>query len=458
MSKKETQRASVLSDLVAHRLTQQEAAKMMWLKSRMQVSRLLKKFVASWVEWLPHGLRWKKWNRAMSEEYREIIGLATHEYRWRGYKPTHLSEMILQEYGIKVSPEKCRKIMIEENIRQDKKRKREQQRHRRKSKDYYGEMLQFDWWYHDWFEGRWGIPEACLLVSVDDATSNIPSLKFDINESKRSVFAFWKAYIIANGKPKSIYTDRHAVYKVNHPNATFDPDMITQLQRIWVQLDIKMIFAYSPQAKGKVERKIGVLEDRLVKMMRQENICTVEDANIYLQKAFIPWHDKKYGRMANKEWNLHTPLSPQELKELDRIFSLHETRKVNNDFTISYKNEIYQLYSKPVYVGPKSEVIIKDMFGENIRIMNQQDKDIARKKIPSRLPKQTPKKVNTTNETEEEKKTKDLETTKKKEQQTKNLTLLYYNELVANAWPKSDRKFLLAKAKQKATKMVSKKS
>ena len=80
----------------------------------------------------------------MSEEHREIIGLATHEYRWREYKPTHLSEMIFQEYGVRVSPEKLRKIMIEENVRQDKKRKREQQRHRRKSKDYYGEMLQFD--------------------------------------------------------------------------------------------------------------------------------------------------------------------------------------------------------------------------------------------------------------------------------------------------------------------------
>jgi len=80
----------------------------------------------------------------MSKEHREIIGLAVHEYRWRGYKPTHLAEMILQEYGISVSHEKLRKIMIEENVRQDKKRKREQQRHRRKSKDYYGEMLQFD--------------------------------------------------------------------------------------------------------------------------------------------------------------------------------------------------------------------------------------------------------------------------------------------------------------------------
>lgn len=168
--------------------------------------------------------------------------------------------------------------MIEEKIWISKKIKAVKVHQRRAPRDCYGELLQMDGSYHDWFEER--APECCLIVLVDDATSRIMWLQFVKWESCSSYFRAIKNYIKKFGKPMSIYTDRHAVFETTRKTDKNYKD--TQFHRAVSTLGIKLIMAYSPQAQGRVERLNGVLQDRLVKEMRLARISSMEEGNAFL--------------------------------------------------------------------------------------------------------------------------------------------------------------------------------
>ncbi len=178
-------------------------------------------------------------------------------------------------------------------------------------------MNQFDGSYHNWLESRStdeGLEEEqCLLLSVDDATGE-PTAKLAKNESIKAVFLFWKDYIKKRGKPVSIYVDKFSTYKVNHKNAEDNKEFKTQFKRAMEdELGIKVIFAGSPQAKGRVERMNETFQDRLVKELRLAKINTVEDANEFIKKGFIPEFSKRFNVVAKKEGNLHTKLVKKKL-------------------------------------------------------------------------------------------------------------------------------------------------
>lgn len=138
---------------------------------------------------------------------------------------------------------------------------------------------------------------------------------------------------------------------MNYPTATDTSDVVTQFGRVMKELGVSLIFANSPQAKGRVERLNETLQDRLVKEFRFANICTTDEANIYLNEIFIPNFNKKFGKVAkNSKGNLHTPLSERE-KDIENnghflasLFSIHDERKIQNDYTIRYRNKYWQLY------------------------------------------------------------------------------------------------------------------
>jgi len=236
----------------------------------------------------------------------------------------------------------------------------------RERKECFGELIQFDGSYHDWYENK---KEECLLAAIDDATGKIIKAVFDDNEGIHAVFRFWWTYVEAYGRPRAIYLDKFSTYKVNHKNAVDNKEFITQFERAMKELDIQVICANSPEAKGRVERLFGTLQDRMVKEMRLIDIKERNHANRYVSEEYLLDHNKRFGVPARNINDMHRPLSSKMRKDLSSIFSIQSKRRVNNDYTIQFKTRWFQLESQQkTTVYKRDEVIIEERLDGTIHI------------------------------------------------------------------------------------------
>jgi len=363
MTEKELSRHNIIKNLIAGTINGTDAAKQMALSIR-QTKRLKAKVIKLGANGIIHANRGKSSNRAMSEEkVNKIEIIIKKNYSYFG--PTLASEKLDENHAIKIGKEKLRQLMTDWNLWKPKPRKQAKNKHFwRPRKDNYGEMEQFDGSYHNWF----GDEESCLLLSVDDATGKITHAKFDINESVVAVFKFWTEYFEKNGLPISTYLDKFSTYKVNHKNAVDNKDMITQFQRASNQTGFKLIFANSPQAKGRIERMNKTLQDRLVKELRLANISTIKKANEFL-KEYIPKFNAKFAVMPNRKIDLHKEISKILKQKLPQIFSIQKNRIVMNDYTVRFKNQYFQLrQEQPTTVYKKDMVIVEKHLNGEIKI------------------------------------------------------------------------------------------
>ena len=363
MTEKEITRHNVIKNLIDGKINSIDASKQIQVSVR-QIRRIKAKVRKKGAEGIIHGSRGKESNRRIdSETLAKTIELLNQKYH--GFRPTLVAEKLLELDKIKLSNEKVRQIMIKNKLWRPKPRKQPKKRHTwRARKDNYGEMQQFDGSYHNWFGGV----ETCLLLSVDDATGKITHAKFDYNESVVAVFKFWLEYFEKNGLPISIYLDKFSTYKVNHKNATNNKDMITQFQRASNQTGFKLIFANSPQAKGRVERMNKTLQDRLVKELKLVDITTIEKANKFL-KEYIPKFNTKFAVVPQRQSNLHRKISETIKQKLPQIFSIQKERKVTNDYTIRFENQYFQLsQEQPTIVYKKDTVIMEKHLSSEIKI------------------------------------------------------------------------------------------
>jgi len=282
------------------------------------------------------------------------------------FGPTFAQEK-LADIGISLNTETLRLLMIKKDIWKSRPRHGPQiVRVWRERKESFGELVQFDGSYHDWFENG---DEECLLAAIDDATGKIVHAVFDDDEGVYAVFRFWLAYLEAYGRPVAIYLDKFSTYKVNHKNAVDNAEFITQFQRAMRELDIRVICANSPQAKGRVERLFGTLQDRMVKEMRLRDIKAQNEANLYIYEKYIPDHDKRFSVTAKNQIDAHRPLTDDMRKKLSSIFSVQSKRKVNNDYTIQFKTLWFQL--EPIQkttVYKRDEVIVEERLDGTIHI------------------------------------------------------------------------------------------
>lgn len=358
MTQKEFKRYEIIQKAIKKEIKEKETAEILSLTIR-QIQRLKKSVREKGPQGLIHGSRGKEGhNRIPLKEEAKIVSLL--HARYSDFKPTHASEKLKENHNIVRDPKTIRSIMIEQGLWQPKKKKN-QSEHRewRQRKSFFGEMEQFDGSYEYWLEDRG--PYCCLLLSVDDATSDITHGRFDFDEGVFSVFAFWAEYLRKNGKPVSIYLDQFSTYKMTQKVAKENHDTRTQFQRAMTELGVELITAYSPQAKGRVERIFGVLQDRLIKEMRLKNISTIQEANLFLQNEFIPWYNHRFAKEPRSQANLHQKLTKKEEQKLSHIFTRQEERVVQNDFTISYKTQWYQLIKgQPVTVCKKDKIIIEE--------------------------------------------------------------------------------------------------
>lgn len=362
---KESDRYDIIKKLIEGRIFEEDARKMMGLKSVRQVRRIKKRVKKEGLAGIVHRSRGKPSNRKLNEQFTQKI-MSMVKTKYYDFKPGFAAEKLWENHQIRISGESLRKLMIIEGLWTPKSRRKPKKRHVwRDRKDNFGEMQQFDGSYHDWFENG---TEVCLLASIDDATGKITHAKFDKNEGVVAVFTFWLEYFEKNGLPVSIYLDKFSTYKINHPSAVDNKDLKTQFQRAMQQVEVRPITAHSAEAKGRVERLFGTLQDRLVKELRLNNIKNIEAANRFLEE-YVSKFNAKFAVTSKKRTNLHRMIGKEINKKLPQIFSIQSARKVMNDYTVMFKNQFLQLQEKqPIGVFKKDDVIIEEHLNGDIKV------------------------------------------------------------------------------------------
>jgi hypothetical protein len=335
MSRPEIDRMHVLRDVMAERITVNEAAQLLRI-TRRQVFRILKAYRAGGPAALVSSRRGKPSNRSYPATLRtEVLALITANYA--DFGPTLACEKLAERHGIHLGVETIRRWMLAAGLWQDRQQRLKPVHQPRYRRDCIGELIQIDGSEHYWFEDRG--PPCTLLVYIDDATSRLMHLKFVETESTFDYFRSTREYLEAYGKPVAFYSDKHATFRVNKVGAT-GGDGMTQFGRALHQLNIDIICANAPQAKGRVERANGTLQDRLVKELRLAGISTLEAGNAFLP-AFMADFNRRFAKTPFSDKDLHRPLT--EPDELDDVFAWQEERTVSRSLTLQYDQVLFIL-------------------------------------------------------------------------------------------------------------------
>ncbi|GBE03806.1 integrase core domain protein [bacterium BMS3Abin09] len=336
MSIRELKRLKLVQEAIAKQVTQKTAAELMELSER-QVRRLVNAVRKDGERGLVHGSRGKPSNNRISKDVR-AKAISAYKGSYMGFGPTLASEKLRERERITVSEETMRKWLLEEGL-WEKKRRRSPHRRYRERKECFGEMVQMDGSHHDWLEGRG--PKLVLMGYIDDATGNVFG-KFHDYEGTVPAMDSFRSYTKKYGLPQSVYLDQHSTYKVTRPVKEEEREqmLMSQFERALRELGVKIIHANSPQAKGRVERLFGTLQDRLVKEMRLKGIQTKEEANVFLRR-YLPTFNKKFKVPAAKEADLHVTL-PKGF-DLDDSLCIKTKRVSRNDNTVSLNGKSFQI-------------------------------------------------------------------------------------------------------------------
>jgi len=336
MSEKELQRSEIISRVINGNLTQRKAGEYTGISLR-QIKRLCKRYRNEGVQGLAHRSRGKSSNKKISQEIRsKVLELIKNDYP--DFGPQLIQEQLQERNQIRVSREWIRRLIIDEGLWKVRKRKTSKFYQRRNRRSREGELIQIDGSPEYWFENRG--PRCCLINMVDDATGKIMEMRFVRAECLEGYFKGMERYIKTHGRPIALYTDRHLIFK---SPKTEEKLSLTQFGRAMKELDIDLIFAGSPQAKGRVERSHGTLQDRLIKIMRLDGISSIEEGNRYLE-TYRKKYNTRFGRQPQSSENTHRELFQEQ--KLDRILCTKEKRKVAKSLEVKYKHKTYQLVSK----------------------------------------------------------------------------------------------------------------
>jgi len=338
MSQKELKRLHVIYKVVEGLLTQARAAEIISISER-QIRRLIRRIGAEGDKGIQHRSRGKESNRRAPEKLVERVRRLYQE-KYQGFGPTLTAEKLHELEGIEVSKETVRTWLMGSGQWQ-KGRKVRTYRQWRERKSCFGEMLQLDGSHHDWFEGR--RLKCVLMAYIDDATSKVYGRFYEYEGTIPAMDSF-KRYIRKYGIPMSVYMDKHTTYKSPAEPSIEDEingtTPLSEFGRALTELQVEIIHAHSPQAKGRIERLFKTLQDRLVKEMTLKGISTINEANNYLD-AYISVHNKRFAVKAKAQENLHREI-PMGLN-LDKVLCIRTVRTLRKDFTISYKSKLYQM-------------------------------------------------------------------------------------------------------------------
>lgn len=353
MSKRELSRLEVLQQLGERRLTQRAAALRLSLSTR-QVRRLLRAYQETGTSALTSKRRGRPSNRRLPEATRSLASELLRSL-YPDFGPTLAHEKLSEVHGLRLSVESVRQVMIAAGLWQARPLKHSPLHLMRERRACCGELVQIDGSPHDWFEGR--APKCTLLVFVDDATGRLMQLLFVKAESTFGYFAAVRRYLLAHGLPVAFYSDKLGVFRVTIREAQRGTGL-TQFGRAMQELGIELIYAHSPQAKGRVERANQTLQDRLTKELRLRSISTIEQANAFLPE-YVADYNRRFAVSPRSATNAHRPLDAS--LDLDRILCLVETRSLSGQLTFSYKRTLYQVTTeRPAYTLRRAKVEVRE--------------------------------------------------------------------------------------------------
>ena len=359
MSIGEVRRLKAVQSVIDRHITEKVSGLDVGLSER-QVRRLVKAVREGGDRGIIHGLRGRPSNRRFPEEIREKV-LSFIEERYSDFGPTFATEKLFECEGIKISDETLRKWLIEAGYWK-KRRKRSGFRQWRPRRECFGQMVQMDGSHHDWLEGRG--PKLVLMGYIDDATNTIYGRFYDYEGTLPAMDSF-KGYVERYGLPMSVYLDRHTTYKSSKKLTEWDEvegiEVLSQFERALKELGVEVIHALSPQAKGRIERLFGVLQDRLVKEMRLQGVKSKEEANVFLEK-YLPRYNERFRVCPADEADAHVKL-PLHV-DLDRYLCIKTERTIRNDNTIALDGRLYQFEER----GGKKVVVEERIDGSLLMI------------------------------------------------------------------------------------------
>lgn len=342
MSASELKRVGVMERVAAGTLKLGSAAKLLAVSYR-QARRIYRRYRVEGAKGLKHRSAGRRSNRATAAETRErALSLVREKYSGASderFGPTLAAEHLASEDEIVVDHETLRRWMLDAGL-WSRARKRGPHRRRRERKAHFGELVQLDGSFHDWFEGR--APQSCLLTLVDDATGRSTG-RFSAQETIWAAVAVLRDWIAAYGIPQALYTDWKNVY-VRPPTEEerlTQTEPLTQFGRMCAQLGIRIIPASSPQAKGRIERNHGTHQDRLVKKLRRKDIADIAAANAFLEREYWAEHNQRFARPPASPDDFHVAIARGV--RLDAVFRLEEKRTVSNDWVVRYDNRYFQI-------------------------------------------------------------------------------------------------------------------
>ena len=343
MTRQEIQRYQIIRKILDREINQQEASDFLKLSDR-QIRRIVQRVRIDGESGVVHRLRGSKGNRGIKEHLKQKI-LNIYRSCYKGFGPTLATEKLLEHDGLKVCDETLRLWLIEEALWQAKPYRVRKSLSWRQRKDHLGEMVQMDGSHHDWLEGRG--PKLVLMGYIDDATGQFYG-KFYAYEGTMPAMDSLKGYIRRYGIPKSIYLDRHSTYKTStkYSYAAWpfrDKEELTQFGRSCQQLGIELIYANSPQAKGRIERVFETLQDRLTKELRLAQAKTCQEANDLLER-YLESFNERFTVASRRAGDLHR--SVDKRIPLDEILSVQTQRPLRNDRTILHNNRWYQVLTR----------------------------------------------------------------------------------------------------------------
>ena len=358
-------RLKVLHEVGKGHLTQKQAGEQLGVTERW-VRKLVARMGKEGDEGILHRLRGRASNRKIEEKTRQQA-VQVVKAKYHDFGPTLASQYLAQKDGIQVNKETLRQWLIEAGVWKRKRRRVEEVHEWRPRRSCRGELVQWDTSEHDWLEGRG--EKLYLIAMIDDATSQMTA-RFVTHDSTAENLRVLKRYLEQRGRPLAFYTDKAGLFQVNRPASREEElageEARTQIGRALEELGIEWIAAHSPQAKGRVERCFGTLQDRLVKGLRVAGARTLEEANAYLEAEFLGEWEERFTVEARNPTDAHRRLGREH--DLGAILSQVESRVVTNDYTLRFEGQSYRIARQGITSGLR---------GSRVRVERRLDGTVA---------------------------------------------------------------------------------
>ena len=319
--------------------------------SERTLRRYLKQYEDKGIAFIRHGNCLRSPPNKTPDEFKKKVQQLIQD-KYFDFNVCHLQDVLKEELGQLIRYETLRKWCHEIHHMKRAKKRRPKPRRLRARMSQEGLMVQMDGSHHHWFGNRY----LCLLAAIDDATGDVFA-QFYEGETTLACMDFLEAFVKRKGIFKILYTDKAGVY------GGIKRENFSQVERALGELGAQVIYAHSPQAKGRVERLFNTLQDRLVAELRLHGVTTIAEANKYLRNVYLPKHNQKHSVLAHNHVSAYRT-TPLDL-DLADVFCIKEYRVVGNDHTVSINGEKWMITDPIRHSISKQKIQLKyDKWGK----------------------------------------------------------------------------------------------